>query len=65
MERWLGHIEAGVRRMGLDDRVALQVFAALQGGLLLMRAQESLEPLEAALDGVLTILHGSSSTLPA
>ena len=64
MERWLGYIEAGVRRMGLDERVALQVFASLQGGLLLMRTQESLEPLEAALDGALAILHGTSSTLP-
>ncbi|MDA0184678.1 TetR/AcrR family transcriptional regulator [Solirubrobacter phytolaccae] len=59
MERWQASIEAGVRRMGVDDdgRTALAIFAALQGGLLLMRASQSLEPLRAALDGALVILR--------
>ncbi|RKQ91099.1 TetR family transcriptional regulator [Solirubrobacter pauli] len=63
MERWQGYIEAGVARMGVDDdgRTALAVFAALQGGLLLMRAQQSLEPLRAALDGALIILRSAST----
>jgi hypothetical protein len=33
------------------------VFAALQGGLLLMQARDSIAPLEAALDGALAALR--------
>jgi AcrR family transcriptional regulator len=61
MRRWQGYIEAGVARMGIDDdRTALAIFAALQGGLLLMRAEQSLKPLEAALDGALVILRAAA-----
>lgn len=68
MERWRGLLEAGVERLreageiGADaDPRALStaVFASLQGGLLLAASAESLEPLEAALDGALTMLRAS------
>jgi hypothetical protein len=38
------------------------IFTALQGGLLVMQAKDSIEPLEAALDGALTALASYSST---
>ena len=61
MDRWFAYLEAGVARMGIDDdHTALAIFAALQGGLLLMKARHSLEPLEAALDGALTILTAAA-----
>lgn len=68
MERWRGLLEAGVERLreageiGADaDPRALStaVFASLQGGLLLTASAESLEPLEAALDGALAMLQAS------
>lgn len=61
LERWQAYIAAGVERMGVGDdgRTALAIFAALQGGLLLMRAEQSLTPPEAALDGALVILRAA------
>ena len=66
MRRWQGYIEAGVARMGIEDdgRTALANFAALQGGLLLMRAEQSLEPLRAALEGALVILRERARPSP-
>jgi AcrR family transcriptional regulator len=65
MERWRGLLEAGVTRLrdagdlspDADPRaLSLAVFASLQGGLLLIATAESIEPLEAALDGALAML---------
>jgi hypothetical protein len=65
MERWRGLLEAGVTRLrdagelspDADPRaLSLAVFASLQGGLLLTATAESIEPLEAALDGALSML---------
>jgi AcrR family transcriptional regulator len=70
MERWRGLLEAGVARLvasgelpaGADPRaLSLAVFAALQGGLLLVHTTESIEPLEAALDGALAILRAAAA----
>jgi AcrR family transcriptional regulator len=66
MDRWRGFLQAGLARMrsaGLlrpdadPEKHALSVFAALQGGLLLTQTMQSLEPLDAALDGALAALH--------
>jgi AcrR family transcriptional regulator len=68
MDQWRGCLEAGLERMraagllraGADPRaLALATFAALQGGLLLTQMMESIEPLEAALDGALAALRSS------
>jgi AcrR family transcriptional regulator len=65
MEHWRGMLEAGVARLrdtgelspDADPRaLSLAVFASLQGGLLLTATAESIEPLEAALDGALAML---------
>jgi AcrR family transcriptional regulator len=65
MERWRAHLELGVTRLRdagelspeADPRaLSLAVFASLQGGLLLIATAESIEPLEAALDGALAML---------
>jgi AcrR family transcriptional regulator len=65
MERWRAHLELGVTRLRdagelspeADPRaLSLAVFASLQGGLLLIASAESIEPLEAALDGALAML---------
>ncbi|WP_436531274.1 TetR/AcrR family transcriptional regulator [Actinoplanes sp. HUAS TT8] len=65
-DRWLDHLTAGVRKLRAKrlikpeadpERLALMVFTALQGGLLVMQAKNSIEPLEAALDGALLALH--------
>jgi AcrR family transcriptional regulator len=70
LERWRCYLEAGVSRMraqGLlrrdsDPRaLALSIFAALQGGLLLTQTMASLEPLEAALTGALTALRTAAA----
>jgi AcrR family transcriptional regulator len=70
MERWRGYLQAGLERMrtagmlrpGADpESLALFVFAALQGGLLLTQSMQSLEPLCAALDGALTTLRAAST----
>jgi AcrR family transcriptional regulator len=69
MERWRGLLEAGVARMiasgelpaDADPRaLSLAVFASLQGGLLLIGTMESIEPLEAALDGALAMLGAAA-----
>ena len=68
MERWRAYLEAGVARMraaGLlradsDPRaLALAIFSSLEGGLLLTQTMESLEPLDAALTGSLTLLKAA------
>jgi AcrR family transcriptional regulator len=68
LDRWRGYLEAGVRRMraaGLlrpdvdPAAIALSIFASLQGGLLLTQTMQSIEPLEAALDGALTALRAA------
>jgi AcrR family transcriptional regulator len=68
MEEWRGHLEAGVERLrdagelspDADPRaLSLAVFASLQGGLLLIAPAESIEPLEAALDGALAMLRAA------
>ncbi|MCW2979655.1 MAG: TetR family transcriptional regulator [Solirubrobacterales bacterium] len=68
MERWRGLLEAGVTRLrdagelspNADPRaLSLAVFASLQGGLLLTATAESIEPLEAALDGALSMLRAA------
>jgi AcrR family transcriptional regulator len=69
MDRWQDHLINGVERMaaaGLlrDDadptKLAVGVFAALHGGLLLMQTTRSLAPLEAALDTGLTALRAAA-----
>jgi AcrR family transcriptional regulator len=68
MEHWRGLLEAGVTRLrdagelspDADPRaLSLAVFASLQGGLLLTATAESIEPLEAALDGALAMLRAA------
>jgi AcrR family transcriptional regulator len=68
MEHWRGLLEAGVTRLrdagelspDADPRaLSLAVFASLQGGLLLTATAESIEPLEAALDGTLAMLEAA------
>ncbi|WP_305787270.1 TetR/AcrR family transcriptional regulator [Symbioplanes lichenis] len=68
-DRWREQLAAGLRTMrdrGLlrpeadPDRLALATFATLQGGLLVMQSQDDIEPLEAALDGALTMLRAWS-----
>jgi AcrR family transcriptional regulator len=70
-DRWLDQLAAGLRRMrgngllhsGADpDRLALAVFAALQGGLLVMQSKDDIEPLAAALDGALIMLRSFAAT---
>jgi AcrR family transcriptional regulator len=68
MEEWRGYLEAGVERLRAAGEISADadpralstaVFASLQGGLLLTASAESIEPLEAALDGALTMLRAS------
>jgi AcrR family transcriptional regulator len=68
MERWRGLLETGVTRLrdagelspDADPRaLSLAIFASLQGGLLLTATAESIEPLEAALDGALAMLRAA------
>jgi AcrR family transcriptional regulator len=70
MERWRGYLEAGLARMKTAGRLraetdtrtlALAVFAALHGGLALSAMMQSIEPLQAALDGALVTLHASAA----
>jgi AcrR family transcriptional regulator len=74
MDRWRDYLEAGLNRMktkGLlrkstDPRaLALSIFASLHGGLALTAMMESIEPLEAALDGALATLHASAAAAKA
>lgn len=47
----------GLIRLDVDpERLAMMIFTAMQGGLLVMQAKDSIEPLEAALDGALAAL---------
>jgi len=71
MNRWRGYLEAGLQRMRDSGQLqphanprtlALFTFAALQGGLLLTQVMESIEPLEAALEGALTALRDAATT---
>jgi AcrR family transcriptional regulator len=73
MDRWRGYLTAGVRRMvdggllgpGTDsERLALSMFASLQGGLALMAMSDSVEPLSAALDGALSTLRAHAAASP-
>jgi AcrR family transcriptional regulator len=66
-DRWHDYLVAGLRQMrsnGLlradadPERLGLAVFAALQGGLVVMQSKDSIVPLEAALDGALVMLRG-------
>jgi AcrR family transcriptional regulator len=70
MDRWRGYLQAGVARMrstGIlrpeadPQKLALSIFAALQGGLLLTQTMQALEPLDAALEGALTILRAAGA----
>jgi AcrR family transcriptional regulator len=70
MDRWRGYLQAGLERMrskGIlrpdadPEKLALSVFAALQGGLLLTQTMQSLAPLEAALDGALAALRAAAA----
>ncbi len=70
MDRWVGHLRAGVERMRAagtlrsdvdPEHLALAIFAALQGGLLLTQTMHSLEPLRAALDGALAALRSHAA----
>lgn len=76
MDRWRGYLEAGLTRMravGLlkpdadPATLALGIFAALQGGLLLTQTMQSASPLEAGLDAALTALraHATGRCAPA
>ncbi len=69
LDRWRAYLSAGLHRMrerGLlrpdtdPDRLALAVFASVQGGLLLNQAARSNEPLSAALDGALAALRAAA-----
>jgi AcrR family transcriptional regulator len=66
MDEWRGYLQAGLQRMQDAGRlrpdadpetIALSIFAALHGGLLLTQTMQSLKPLEAALDGALAALR--------
>jgi AcrR family transcriptional regulator len=68
MERWRAHLGAGLQRMhdkGMlrpevdPDRLASGMLAAVQGGLLLNQAAQSIEPLSAALDTALSALSAA------
>ncbi|GAA3419499.1 TetR/AcrR family transcriptional regulator [Streptosporangium vulgare] len=70
MDRWCGYLRAGLTRMratGLlradadPEELALAIFAALQGGLLLTQTTRSITPLRAALDAALTALRASAA----
>lgn len=70
MNRWRGYIQAGLTRMrdqGLlrndadPHTLALSIFSALHGGLLLTQMMETIEPLEAALDGALNALRATAT----
>jgi AcrR family transcriptional regulator len=72
MDRWRGYLQAGLTRMraaGLlradadPETLALSIFAALHGGLLLTHTMQSIEPLEAALEGAMTALRAWQATL--
>jgi hypothetical protein len=43
------------------EGIALAIFAALHGGLLLSQTMHSIRPLQAALDGALTAVRAAAS----
>jgi AcrR family transcriptional regulator len=66
MDRWRAYLQAGLTRMraagrlGDDadpEKLALAIFASLQGGLLLTQTTQSVAPLVAALDVALSALR--------
>lgn len=68
-DEWEGRLRAGLDRMlerGLlspgteTGPLATAVLAAVQGGLLLTQLRHRTDPLEAALDGALAMLHASA-----
>jgi AcrR family transcriptional regulator len=70
MDRWRGYLRAGIERMRASgalredtdpEQLALGIFAALHGGLLLTQTMHSLEPLRAALDGALAALRSHAA----
>ena len=70
MDRWRGYLRAGVERMRAagalredtdPEQLALAIFAALHGGLLLTQTMHSIEPLRAALDGGLAALQSHAA----
>jgi AcrR family transcriptional regulator len=70
LDRWCEYLRAGLARMrdsgelradADPQALALAIFAALQGGLLLTQTMQSLEPLEAALTGALAMLRSAAS----
>ncbi len=65
--------EPGDPRTQVDDRsaavpgadpwaLALSTFGALHGGLMLIQTMQSIEPLEAALTGALTVLRAAGAS---
>jgi AcrR family transcriptional regulator len=71
MDRWRSYLEAGVIRMSQTGRLgahtdarslSLAILAALQGGLTLSAMTQSIEPLQAALDGALATLRAHAPT---
>jgi AcrR family transcriptional regulator len=70
-DRWCELLAAGLRRMRANgllradadpQRLALATFATLQGGLLVMQAKDSIEPLQVALDGALVMLRAYAAS---
>jgi AcrR family transcriptional regulator len=70
LDRWRAYLERGVRRMIArgelktytdPQRVALAIFASVQGGLLLTQTFQSIEPLAAALDAGLATLSAAAA----
>ncbi len=71
MERWRSYLQAGLTRMIQTGRLrattnpntlSLAILAAVQGGLTLTAMAESIQPLQAALDGALVTLRASAAT---
>jgi AcrR family transcriptional regulator len=70
LDHWRAYLQAGLVRMrdsGLlradvdPESLALAIFAALQGGLMLTQTMRSSKPLEAALDTALTALRAQAA----
>src|SRR5216684_202895 len=64
MERWRQYLRDGVGLMRADaspEKLSFSVLAALQGGLLLAQATESIAPLRVALDGALAMMRSQAA----
>jgi len=48
----------------VPERLALSIFAALHGGLLLTQTMQSIEPLKAALEGAMMALYAWQAPAP-